>query len=55
MAQQDPFNNHIRPLDYGALVRELWGEEWGKKEVVYEFSNGRKFEDSGDNHGIYED
>jgi hypothetical protein len=55
VSEQDPFHNRIRYIDYAALVRDLWGDEWKKPEVVYEFSNGRKFEDSGPNHGIYED
>jgi hypothetical protein len=24
-------------------VRDAWGDEWHKKETVYEFGNGRKF------------
>lgn len=39
--------------DWGAMVRKIWGDEWLKREVVYTFSNGRKFEDSGPNSGIY--
>lgn len=42
-----------RSLDWAALVRKIWGDEWHKKEVVYEFQNKRKFEDSGPNSGIY--
>ena len=42
-----------RTFDLAALVRKAWGDEWLKKEVVYEFSNGRKFEDSGVNGGPY--
>lgn len=43
-----------KPLDYAQLVRQLWGDQYNKSEVAYEFSNGRKFEDSGSNGGPYE-
>jgi hypothetical protein len=33
-----------RDIDYAALVRKQWGKEWGKRDTAYEFSNGRKFE-----------
>lgn len=42
-----------KPIDFAALVRKVLGEEYNKKDVVYEFSNDRKFEDSGSNGGIY--
>ena len=42
-----------KQLDYAALVRKVWGEELNKKETAYEFSDGRKFEDSGSNGGPY--
>lgn len=35
-----------RPLDWAALVRKQWGEEYNVPEDVYEFSNGRKFKNS---------
>lgn len=35
-----------RSLDWAAIVRKIWGDEWNKRETVYEFSNKRKFEDS---------
>ncbi len=36
------------------LAQKYWGKDWNKPEVVYEFSNGRKFEstDAADS-GIY--
>lgn len=43
-----------KPIDYAALVKKAEGEEWNKPEVAYEFSNNRKFNDSGSNGGIYE-
>lgn len=33
-------------IDYGSLVRKEWGKEWTKPDTAYEFSNGRKFEDT---------
>ena len=42
-----------RDIDWAALVRRTAGEDWNKKEPAYEFSNGRKFDDSGPRSGIY--
>lgn len=42
-----------KTIDWGAMVRKYWGDEWLKKETVYQFSNGREFKDSGPNAGIY--
>lgn len=42
-----------RTLDWAAYVRKVWGDEWHKKEVVYKFSTGREYRDSGAGHGIY--
>ena len=42
-----------RQIDYGGLVIREWGTEWSKREVVYEFSNGRKFQDSFTQGGPY--
>ena len=39
--------------DYGNIVRRQWGAEWSKREIVYEFSNGRKFQDSFTQGGPY--
>jgi len=36
----------IRTIDYGALVRKMWGDAWHKHEDVYQFRSGRKFESS---------
>lgn len=33
-------------IDYSALVREAWGDEWLKKDIVYRYPNGRIFYDS---------
>ena len=42
-----------RTIDWAALVRDAWGDEWHKKEEVYVFGNKRKFVDSGPEAGIY--
>jgi hypothetical protein len=39
--------------DWGAAVRNAWGDAWHEKETAYEFSNGRKFVDPGKNGGPY--
>lgn len=39
-------NTASRTLDWGAIVRQSWGKEWTKRDTAYEFSNGRKMEDS---------
>jgi len=44
-----------RSIDWAALVRKIWGDKWKKKDTAYEFSNKRKFEDSGEGSGIYSD
>lgn len=40
-------------IDWGVEVRKEWAEEYNKPESAYEFSSGKDFHDSGDNHGIY--
>lgn len=42
-----------REVDFGALCQQSWGDDWGKKDVAYEFSNGRKFAASEPNGGPY--
>jgi hypothetical protein len=42
-----------RQISFGALVKQSWGDEWGKKDTAYEFSNGRKFDASEPNGGPY--
>ena len=39
--------------DYGNLVRRQWGTDWSKRDIVYEFSNGRIFRDSKEQGGPY--
>ena len=37
----------IRKQDWGAIVREAWGDDWLKHEKVYTFGTAaRKFESS---------
>ena len=31
-------------IDLSAEVKRIWGPEWNRAEVSYEFSSGRKFE-----------
>lgn len=45
---------NTKTIDWGAQVRRYWGDQWNQKEVVYVFSNGRQFKDSGPNSGIYD-
>ena len=42
-----------RVVSFGALVKKAWGDEWGKKDTAYEFSNGRKFQVSEPQGGPY--
>lgn len=42
-------------LDWGALVRKVWGDAWHKKETAYEFTNGRKFVSPEEEGGPYAD
>lgn len=48
-----PLPPFTRTVDYGALVRQVWGDDWLKKDVAYEFSSGRKFAVSEPNGGPY--
>lgn len=43
----------VRTIDWGAMARDAWGDQWSVPEIVYEFSNGRIFQDTGPTHGIY--
>lgn len=43
-----------RTLSWRELAVREWGAEWGIPEVVYEFSNGRRFQSSDmSTHGFY--
>lgn len=43
-----------RTVDLNAEVRKMWGPEWNKPELEYEFSNGRKFYRRTEDSGIYQ-
>ena len=43
----------FRTYDLATQVRKSWGEDWKKPETGYEFSNGRKFNDTGNKGGPY--
>lgn len=43
----------FRTLDWGALVRNAWGDEWMKKDTAYEFQGNRKFDSPGSSGGPY--
>lgn len=43
----------FRTIDMNAEVRKIWGPEWNKPEITYEFSNGRKFEQRTEDAAIY--
>ena len=44
----------FRTIDVSAEIRKVWGKDWNKPEVEYEFSNGRKFERRTGDAAIYE-
>lgn len=44
---------NTKTINWKTLVQKYWGKKWGEKEVVYQFSNGRKFVDTGTNGGPY--
>ena len=34
----------FKQVSLSAEIRKIWGPDWNKPEVSYEFSSGRKFE-----------
>lgn len=44
MATEPNHDVTVREIDLGAEIRKIWGAEWNRAEIAYEFSNGRKFE-----------
>lgn len=44
---------YTRTVDFGALVRKAWGDDWLKKDIAYEMGNDRKFADSAPQGGPY--
>lgn len=41
-------------LDMAAEAKKVWGPEWNKPEIAYEFSNGKKFYLRTEDAAIYE-
>ena len=48
----EPLNNTTLK-DLKTLVLKQWGKRWNEPETAYQFSNGRKFDDSGERGGPY--
>lgn len=49
-----PTNNVIfREVNLSAEIKKIWGPEWNKPEVEYEFSNGKKFYRKTEDAAIY--
>lgn len=47
---------HFTNRSWKEIVQKAQGKDAAKPDVVYEFSNGRKFESTdATDHGIYED
>lgn len=42
-----------RTIDFGAECKRAWGDEWGRKDIAYNFSNGRKFDASEPQGSVY--
>lgn len=42
-----------RTVDYGAMVRKAWGDQFHVPDVAYRFSNNRTFNDPAPNGGVY--
>lgn len=41
-------------INWRQMVIERWGEDWAKRDIVYEFSNGEKKQSTDmTNNGIY--
>lgn len=45
---QNPAGQQVTSSTYSYMSQVIaaWGQEWGKREITYEWSNGRRFEDS---------
>lgn len=43
----------LREIDWDVLVDMVEGEQRHKKDIGYEFSNGRKFEDKEEDSTLY--
>ena len=50
----DPQNKvQTRDFDWKSLVSKSWGKDYKKPDTAYEFSNGRKFEDTTEQGGSF--
>ena len=45
--------SNFKVIDWNAEVKKVWGPEYNRPEVSYEFSNGRKFELKTEDAAIY--
>jgi hypothetical protein len=43
----------VSSWSWNAEVKKVWGPEWNKPELEYEFSNGRKFYRRTEESAIY--
>ncbi len=43
MANNNENDPVFKELNLSAEIKKIWGPQWNKPEVAYEFSNGRKF------------
>ena len=43
----------FREIDMSAEIRKIWGKKWNAPELVYEFSNDRKFYERTEEGGAY--
>ena len=48
-----PLPPYTRQINFSAQVKAAWGDEWGRKDIAYEFSNGRIFRASEPQGGPY--
>jgi hypothetical protein len=44
----------MKEIDLSAEIKKVWGTEWAKPELEYEFSNGKKFYRRTEHAGVYE-
>ena len=44
---------YTRTINFSDLCKKAWGDEWGRKDISYEMSNGRIFRASEPQGGPY--
>lgn len=47
-------NAPMREINLSAEIKKIWGAEWNKPELEYEFSNGKRFYRRTEDAAIYE-